>query len=352
MSGTNSRRVAAVLALVLLPASLIASEIGRFIADQVDVNSYRNYLDNELYTRTGHNRGMSGAQHDLARDRIAAHFQSFFLDVQLQEFRYGGQQGENVIATQRGTKYPGAMFIIGAHYDSVNNPGADDDASGVAGLLEIARVLSQYETEFTVRYIAFDMEELGLIGSDYYVNTHRGDDIRGMIQLDMIAYSGGYRATRIYGRSSSEPLKSQLKAALDEYGRGLSTSIRGSMDASDHAPFEWAGYKACLLIEDRFNNNPCYHRSCDTVDTQNYIDYVFAADMVRSVAGFLADYAVVILPPPCPGDLNGDAFVGQADLAILLAAWGTGAGGDLDGDGDTDQADLAILLAHYGETCN
>lgn len=63
------------------------------------------------------------------------------------------------------------------------------------------------------------------------------------------------------------------------------------------------------------------------------------------------DAALSVVLTLCPGDLDGDGAVGQGDLGLLLAEYGTGAGGDLDGDGDTDQADLGILLAHYGEPC-
>lgn len=345
-----------VSAAVLLGGALAsASDVGQQIADQIQVASYRDYLDNALYTHDGNNRGVGGPDHNPARDNIEVIFESFGLQAELHHFTYFGIDGWNVVATQTGTVYPEAQYIIGAHYDSVDNPGADDDASGVAGLLEIARVVSQYETEYTVKLIAFDMEEWGLIGSEAYVNDHLHDDIQGMVQLDMIAYDDGGYATRIYGRSASDPLKDAVAAAINEYGNGLRVSIHGEMDASDHAPFEWAGFEACLVIEDGFASNPCYHRQCDSVDTPDYISYPYATDHVRSIAGFLADYAVVIAEP-CFGDLDGDNDRDLEDLAQLLANYGTTSGaeyedGDLDGDGDVDLSDLAALLAVYGTPC-
>ncbi len=339
-----------------LAGTVLGSDIGQQVASQVDVASYQNFLDNELFTHDGDDRGAGGgADHDAARDNILAAFQSFGLTAELQYFSYWGYAGYNVVATQLGTVYPDAQYVIGAHYDSVDNPGADDDASGVAGLLEIARVLSQYETEYTIRYIAFDMEEWGLIGSQVYVDDHAGADIRGMIQLDMIAYDHGNRAVEIYGRSASAQLKNDLAAAIAEYGNGLGVTILGPLDASDHAPFEWAGYQACLLIEADSDYNPCYHRNCDSVDTPDYISYDYAADFARSVAGYLADHAVVI-DQPCEGDINGDNQVDLADLAILLSNYGmtggaTWADGDLSGDGNVDLVDLAVLLAAYGQPC-
>jgi len=342
---------------VLLLGGAVASgsELGQRIADQIQVASYQDYLDNALYTHDGDNRGVGGPDHNPARDNIRTIFESFGLQVEFHFFEFYGIDGWNVVATQTGTVYPYAQYIVGAHYDSVDNPGADDDASGVAGLLEIARVISQYDTEYTIKFIAFDMEEWGLIGSEAYVEDHINDDIRGMVQLDMIAYDDGDYATRIYGRSASNPLKYAVADALTEYGNGLSVSVRGEMDASDHAPFEWAGFQACLVIEDGFGSNPCYHRACDSVDTPNYISYPYAADHVRSIAGFLADAAVVI-EEPCEGDLDGDRDRDLEDLAQLLSNYGMTGGaeyedGDLDGDGDVDLSDLAALLAVYGIPC-
>ncbi|HUU94829.1 MAG TPA: M20/M25/M40 family metallo-hydrolase [Phycisphaerae bacterium] len=326
-----------------------ASEIGQQIADQIDVGSYQYFLDELLYAHDGDNRDIFGAEHDPCRDNIFATFQGFGLDVELHEFELYGPR-YNVVATQLGRVYPDAQYVIGAHFDSAGNPGADDDASGVAGMLEAARVLAQYETEYTIKFIAFDAEEYGMIGSQAYVDDHYMDDIRGMIQMEMMAFdTGGWRAA-MYGRSSSGPLKDALAAAIAEYGNDLTVYVFGEFDASDHAPFEWAGFQACAISEYDWIMNPCYHQQCDSVDTPDYINYEFATDFARSVAGFLADHAVVILPEPCVGDLDGDGKTDGTDLGILLADWGCTSNcvGDLDGDDDTDQGDLGILLADWG----
>lgn len=339
-------------ALTLLPAPAAGSDIGQLIADQIDVVSYRHYLDDVLYTHTGDNRGRFGAQRTLARDAIFAELQSFGLEVVRQPVPDAPYPCENVIGTQSGTVDASVQFIISGHFDSVGNPGADDDASGVAAMLEIARVLSQYETHYTIKYIGFDLEEQGLVGSEYYVQQYWGDDIHGMISLDMIAFNGGTGTTRIIGGGypASTAWKSALAQAVTEYGQGLVPEVRNQLVGSDHVPFEWAGYPACVMNEDGFASNPCYHRTCDTVDTPGYIDYAYAVRQARSVAGLLADVAVVILPP-CPGDLDGDRVVDFDDLVIVMGSYGVDSGGDVDGDGDTDFADLVELLAYYGLTC-
>lgn len=326
-----------------------AGDEGRFIADQIDQANYRHILEDLLFTHTGDNRGAGSPQHLAARENIEAEFASYGLPVELHVFQIAGRDWANVVATQVGTVHPDALYIIGAHYDSANNPGADDNGSGTAALLEIARVLSRYESDYTIRYIAFDREERGLDGSEAYVSDYSTDDVRGMISIDMIAYKSGAGRAHIYGMSASTPIKEALRDAIVEYG-GLQVVLQGSMSGSDHAPFEAAGYQACLLIE-RLFSNPCYHGACDAVDTPDYLDYDYALSMTRGVAGWLVDHAGVQV---CVGDLNGDDAVTTEDLALLLANYG-GAGpgnpGDVDGDGDCDLADLSYVLSHYGAVC-
>ncbi len=258
------------------------------LVEQIDADSYRHYLDDLLYTHNGDNRGF-GAEHDLARANIRDTFTSFGLDTYLHPFTYSGQTYYNVVGVHEGTVTPSVQYIIGAHYDSVDNPGADDNGSGTAGVMEIARIASQYDFESTIIFIAFDREEQGLIGSDAYSWEHRTDDIRGMVSLDMIAYNTGAMTCDIYGRSSSNNVKFGMQQAIATYSGGLTAIVNAELDGSDHAPFEWRGKPACLLIEDW--GNPCYHRACDSVDTSNYIDYDYAAMMLRGAIGWLAEQA-------------------------------------------------------------
>jgi hypothetical protein len=288
-----------VLLIGFSAAAASASDIGQEIANQVSLTSCQHYLDDLLYTHDGDDRGgRSGPEHDPARDNIAATLESFGLTVELEPFTYSGVTHYNVVATQRGTVHPGSCYVIGAHYDSAFNPGADDDASGVAGFMEVARVLSQYPTEYTIKYVAFDLEEYGLLGSSVYVDTHYYDDIRGMISMDMIAYDPATNRAAIDGISSYSPIALAFQDATISYG-GLQVTMLSDQLGSDHLPFGDAGYQACCLIESRFEDNPCYHRACDSVDTIDYINYAYATNMARSIAGFLADNAVVEWPFDC-----------------------------------------------------
>jgi hypothetical protein len=315
------------------------------IVDQIDVDSYYDFLYNQLYTHPGDDRGF-GPEHDLARDNIQGFLESYGLDVYLHEFFYYGDPFYNVVAVKTGEVTPDQHYIIGAHFDSVDNPGADDNASGVAGVLEIARVLSEYDFESTMIFIAFDREEQGLWGSDAYATDHADDDIRGMISMDMIAYNTGANSVDIEGRSASNEIKQALASAVTEYSGGLSYQIGGTADYSDHAPFEWQGFQACLIIEDW--GNPYYHTQNDHVEMPDYIDYDFAWKVTRSVCGWLVDAAGLI--QPCIGDVDGSGAVDTADLLALLASWGPceDCPADFDGDGEVGTADLLALLAAWG----
>lgn len=159
-------------------------------------------------------------------------------------------------------------------------------------------MLSQYDFEATLVFACFDREEQGLVGSRAYANEHSTSNILGMISLDMIAHnSGGANTATIYGRSDSNDIKLGLADAISLYGNGLSTDILGTLNSSDHAPFEDNGFQAALLIEYDYRNNPYYHKVGDSVDTLNYIDYTYATNMVGSTVGFMTDSAVLVPEP-------------------------------------------------------
>lgn len=291
------------LCLTLGQATAQAPTVAQ-IVQGISQSSYTSYLRDYLYTHDGHNRGY-GTQHDLARNNIQSFFQSFGLQTTLHPFTYNGSTYYNVIGMLQGTTRPNEYVILGAHFDSANNPGADDNGSGTAGVLEAARVLSQYTFERTIIFAAFDREEQGLIGSKAWANEHATWDIRGMVSIDMIAYNppgSTYDTARIYGRTSSNPLKSALSSAVYQYG-GINCTMLGQLDASDHAPFEWNGFQAALLIEGAVWSNPHYHKPTDSVDTPNYLDYDYATRMTKGSAAWLASSAIPVGyrgPQPVP----------------------------------------------------
>ena len=363
--------VAAVGVFGVAAGSAWASDMGQAAVAQVTETDYRYFLGEPplgmpgiLYTHSGDDRGF-GPEHDLARANIVAEFQSYGLSVALEPFTYSSTTYYNVVATMPGTTYPNREYIIGAHFDSVSNPGADDNASGTAAVLLAASIVSQYDSESTIRFIAFDREEQGLIGSYAYVADHPGADVRAMIAADMVAYDPNTDNALIYGRSTSLPLKNALGSAITLYGDGLTYTDGGWNGQSDHAPFDAAGYQACLLIEGQVWSNPYYHTQQDTVNTLGYINYAYATKMTRALVGYLVDNAGVLVNL-ADGDYDDNCDVDLFDYAWLqvcfsgdFSPYPAGMGCedfDFDGDDDVDPADYAEfyirLTGPTFEDCN
>ncbi len=128
------------------------------------------------------------------------------------------------------------MYLVGAHYDSVDNPGADDNASGVAAVMEQARVLTQYQFDASLVFVAFDREEQGLHGAYAYVAAHDPAGIQGMLNLDMIAYNpveANYNKVRFYDSNGVGTIKADLAAAFSSYSGGLTAVNSGAVNVSD-----------------------------------------------------------------------------------------------------------------------
>lgn len=355
---------------VALAPIVRASDVGEVAAALVEPGSLRHYLDNELYTHNGDDRRW-GPEHDLAQANIAAVFVSLGLDVTLEPVPcpYAPGPFYNVVGTKLGTFDPTIEYVIGAHYDSAcdfdcddpGNPGADDNASGVALVMEAARVLTKYESDYTIRFVAFDREERpdlltdGLFGSSAYATDHIDDDIRGVINADMVAYNNGRNAVGV-GRASasSDPLRETMLQAVADYGDGIGLDALYT-GPGDHLPFEAAGFQA-VMVHEGLGGNPCYHRECDSVDTPGYIDYEYATQITRIVVGFVVDHAGVHVDIP-DGDFTGDGNVDLADYGEFegcFAGPGTPVAPpcdffDLDADGDVDCTDWRLFKAVWSE---
>lgn len=159
-------------------------------------------------------------------------------------------------------------IIIGAHFDSVSCPGANDNASGTATILEVAKLLSQPEIknklQYNVRFVAFGAEEIGLIGSDEYVTqlveSGEAKNIAGMINLDMVGV-GDSLVTYNINDEADHKMTYLAEASIKE----LDYEYEGDYNSqsSDHAPFEYAGIPSVFI---QFSPDPYYHTDEDTVD--------------------------------------------------------------------------------------
>lgn len=286
------RLCAAAVLLLLLPAGAAAQF--EAVVSEVREPNYTHYLNEMLFTHGADSRGPSSPQHDAARDRIRDTLASFGLRVTEEPFTYQGRTYSNVTAVLPGKRSPGDFYVIGAHYDSVNNAGADDDATGIAALLEVARVASLHDFEASLVFVAFDLEEAGLVGSKAWVAAHAGDHIVGVVAMDMIGYNspGPYHnlLALCVPNAAANPTLAALTAAVARYGAPLTPVYGGISTRSDHAAFASVA-PAVAIIEASFSENANYHHATDTVDTAGYIDYGFATAAARSVSGYLAQAA-------------------------------------------------------------
>ncbi|MBN1552959.1 M20/M25/M40 family metallo-hydrolase, partial [bacterium] len=196
-----------------------------------------------------------------------------YADVRFQDF---DSCSDNVIARKTGVINPERIWVIGAHYDSYttgNAPGADDNGSGTALVLEIARILQTYDFEDTIEFVLFASEELGLYGSDAYAEAaaSAGWDIQGAICIDMVGYleSGDLPDIDVVDNTSSNWLEQHVFQSISNYLPG--TAYKDSQlpfgASSDHASFWNYGYPAILLFEDYPDYSPYIHTSNDTIGT-------------------------------------------------------------------------------------
>ena len=211
---------------------------------------------------------------------------------------YFSSTGRNVYGVQTGTEYPNQKYIICAHYDDMPSgtvaPGADDNASGTAAVIEAARVLSNYSFPFTIIYALWDEEEQGLVGSEYYATQaqNAGDSILGVINLDMIAYdsnSDGNADVHNSSVANTSDIKDKMLEVNLLYGINLDLDVVPAQPYSDHQSFLDHGFGAILLIEDDYDFNAYYHT---TNDKLMYYNQPYYHKMARLSIGTLATFAL------------------------------------------------------------
>jgi hypothetical protein len=247
-----------------------------------------------------------------AAETIFRHFADVGVAVHTEEFVSGGVTVSNVIATIPGRVSPNQVVIVGAHYDSfartvflTTAPGADDNASGTAGVMEMARILAGQAFDFTIRLVAFAAEETGLNGSrDYAARARqRGEQVVGMLDLDMIAFvDRSPEDVDVTANPASTWLADHYVSLAAAYtGLPVRRIVDASSRSSDHAPFWDQGYSAVEIIEDVPLANPYYHTAGDRFGTLN-MD--FATDVVRTTLAVAATLAQPVNAPAPPATVR------------------------------------------------
>lgn len=199
--------------------------------------------------------------------------------TEMQPFDMWGSSVNNVVARQTGTTRPDDIYIVCGHLDSTSwnadefAPGADDNASGSSGVLEIARVMATTKPAATVLYILWGGEEEGLVGSEAFVAKLEAEGtlskVKGVINMDMIGYNkeAALKVT-IETKRSNMALLNVISAAATTY---TSLQVHQSFHAwgSDHVPFLDKGIPSLLTIEYEYDDNPNDHTPRDTMADVN-----------------------------------------------------------------------------------
>ncbi len=236
-----------------------------------------------------------------ARDYIQNQFREAGYSTRKQTFTADGKEVANVVAEKPGTEHPDHLLVIGAHYDTAANPGADDNASGVAGVLNLARELAGTKTRKTIHFVAFVNEEppyykTEQMGSRVYARraSEKNKTLEGMMSLEMIGFYSEKEDSQDYPLFLFDwlyPDTGNFIAFLSNYGsRNLLYQYIGTFretatipswgavipggkpaaDLSDNWSFWQEGYPAIMVTDTAMFRNPNYHRSTDTPDTLDY----------------------------------------------------------------------------------
>ncbi|MFK7826625.1 MAG: M28 family metallopeptidase [Oligoflexales bacterium] len=210
----------------------------------------------------------------LARQFLSQEYAA--LGYEIREHKFGlFTTGVNFIAEKKGTNT--SFYVISSHYDTVRTVGADDDGSGVIASLAIAKALKDMNHEFGIRFVAFDQEERGLLGSKAYASYLKSqselDDMLGLIQLEMLGWDEDQDA-KLHVVDCDENTSSELTAMVLATIKDLNINLSQNdacTNRSDHASF-WRYNKPAIVISQNFfggDSNPCYHRSCDQFEKIN-----------------------------------------------------------------------------------
>lgn len=261
-----------------------------------------------------HLRALEGERHPFDSPERLARAQRYVgdqlrqagLDVHLDDVSYLGQSFVNVLARPVAVEETQPRLIVGAHLDTVpGTPGADDNTSGLAVMLETARVIMAHRPpapansrragpQAPVEFAAFTLEEVGMLGSGHYAARlkRQGVSLLGMVSLEMVGF------TESEGRQQYPPLLKRffppvgnfIGLAANPRSKPLLQAVASAMRAipglpvetivlpmngwvvpesrlSDHSPFWDAGYQALLITDTAFLRNPHYHQPTDTIET-------------------------------------------------------------------------------------
>ena len=245
-----------------------------------------------------------------AADLLVARLQAMGYAVERPSFPWGAQTLWNVKARKIGLVRPDETYLLVAHYDSTSEqpsvlaPGADDDASGVAVVLESARVLASRDFEASVEFLLTGGEEQGLLGSQFDAGQRAaaGETLAGVINHDMVAYwpTGWARDLDVDGTpESARIVDAYAQASLDYVpGMAVEPSLDWGVCGDDQVSYHDRAWPSIIVMDCHEahmgmegETTPHYHRSSDTIDT---LDLPRMTQVARATAATAAVLAVPI----------------------------------------------------------
>ncbi len=236
-----------------------------------------------------------------AADYISDQWSNMGYEVWPQEYKVKGVKCRNLEVSHTGSLHPDNIILLGAHYDTISgSPGANDNGSGIAALLEISRLIRRIKTDYTIRFVAFTNEEPPFYGTDKmgsWVYAHqarlRGDNIRAAVILETLGFYTNAPASQMAPpllgmfcprRGNFLAMISNLRSYA--ITRRFSQAFRShsnfpvqqlsapqmfpGISWSDHSPFWLNGYKAFMVTDTAPYRYPFYHSPKDTPDRLDY----------------------------------------------------------------------------------
>lgn len=291
----ESRIIPFAFLLFCLPFFLARDEKNPTLEDVISIEILKEHVQNIHFDRNPYD---CYVELEKVAQYIQEEFLKFGLEVKEDFFQWEGRSYKNIVAEKKGKASPDAVFILGAHYDTVQgSPGADDNASAIAVLLEVARNIQNIPLNSTLKLIAFSLEENGYVGSTHYAEKVKkeGEKVHGMISLEMVGFTGLKQDYPPYLNPKHYPNvgdfigiigNERSKGLLERVHRSFKTSVPqlpseilivpGNGDGmeevrlSDHSPFWDQGFPALMITDTAFLRNPNYHLPSDTINTLNF----------------------------------------------------------------------------------
>ncbi len=255
-----------------------------------------------------------------AEDHVALELGAAGLRVERQLFEYAGAEFHNVVATRDGADAARPWVVVAAHFDSTpRTPGADDNASGVAAMLEAARLLRGQRLGATIQVVGLNLEEVQNLLGQYRLGSlaytrwlrSRGQALAGALVLEMIGFTGTRQASLMGLRLIRRvPREGNFLAAVGDWRSrallraferaaaphvpvtGLAVPLRGwvapDTRRSDNARFWDLGYPALMVTDTADLRNPNYHTAADTPES---LDYGFLARATAAVTAAVRELA-------------------------------------------------------------